>query len=144
MHVNTGMAGIRLNSNQGRAGNGYQSVATHVCFAFNTDKGCCWQRCRFSHRCKRCNLEGHRVTTCSVVRANNNSSRLRAVNHSAVRSVVRNSSRNFSSPLSGHNVSLFNEPFAQQASSRVAMKSSDEQKGAAQSMQGNFCASNAS
>ena len=52
VHAGAGNHGdVRSIFNQGRAGTGYQVGATHVCFAFNSNKGCNWQRCRFSHRC---------------------------------------------------------------------------------------------
>ena len=121
VHASAGNHGnVRSIFNQGRAGTGYQVAATHVCFAFNSDKGCNWQRCRFSHRCKRCNMEGHGITTCNVVKVSN----VRFNANSNVRS-VRNGPRNFSSQLS-----LLHRP-------------SWQQKGAAQTMQGNFRAPNA-
>ena len=138
VHASAGNHGnVRSIFNQGRAGTGYQVAATHVCFAFNSDKGCNWQRCRFSHRCKRCNMEGHGITTCNVVKVSN----VRFNANSNVRS-VRNGPRNFSSQLSAHSLQHVHRTVTQQAGSRVA-KGHGEQKGAAQTMQVNFRAPNA-
>ena len=140
VHAGAGNHGdVRSIFNQGRAGTGYQVGATHVCFAFNSNKGCNWQRCRFSHRCKRCNMEGHGITTCNVVKGSN----VRFNANSNVRS-VRNGPRNFSSQLSARSLQHVHGPVAQQAGSRMAKGHSEQKaKWAAQIMQENFRAPNA-
>ena len=96
-------------------GNNYTSISntsgykSHVCFAYNTEKGCRWQFCKFAHRCKRCALHGHGLTNCRV------NTNFRAKSEQSAMSAVRNFS-----PPSSRRVQPQGGSTAMQPVSRVA------------------------
>ena len=45
-----------------------QSMARsgQICFSYNSEKGCHWQGCRFTHKCRRCGIFGHAAFACNI------------------------------------------------------------------------------